>query len=98
MSRIAPKIKPKADVAKGYQPSQRSRKIVKLRVGDYCPPAGTRLAKPSRDLMPLSGIVFSGARKTRIRGYWINLSYLVAVTVSMIGWLWLIAWTAMRLI
>ena len=98
MSRAAPKIKPRADPAKSYQSSQRSRKMVKLRAGDYCPPAGTPLAKPSHDLIPLSGVVFSGARKTRIRGYCINLSYLVAITVAMIGWLWLIAWTAMRLI
>jgi hypothetical protein len=98
MSRAAPKIKPRADLAKGYQSSQRPRNLVKLRAGDYCPPAGTPLAKPSRDLMPLGGIVFSGARKNRIRGRWINLSYLVAITVAMIGWLWLIAWTAMRLI
>ena len=98
MSRAAPKIKPRADPAKSYQSSQRSRKMVKPRAGDYCPPAGTPLAKPSRDLIPLGGVVFSGARKNRIRGYWINLSYLVAITVAMIGWLWLIAWTAMRLI
>jgi hypothetical protein len=38
MSRAAPKIKPRADPAKSYQSSQRSRKKVKLRAGDYCPP------------------------------------------------------------
>jgi hypothetical protein len=102
MSRAAPKIKPRTDVAKDYQPLPRPRKMVKraeiLRAGDYCPPVGTPPEKPSSDLIPIGGFVLSDARKARIRGYWINGSYLVAITVAMIGWLWLIAWMAMRLI
>jgi hypothetical protein len=103
MSRAAaaPEIGPRVEIAKRHQ-QLRPRKMVKraeiLSAGDYCPPAGPALAKPSSDLIPHGGSVLPDARKARIRGYWLNGSYLIAIAVTMIGWLWLIAWTAMELI
>jgi hypothetical protein len=37
-------------------------------------------------------------RRDDIRRYWMIANYLVAITLAMIGWLWLIAWIAMQLI
>jgi hypothetical protein len=104
MSRAAaaPEIGPRVDVAKRHQRLQRPRKMVKraeiLRVVDYYPPAGPAFAKPAGDLIQLGGLVLPDARKTRTRDRWITASYLVAITVAMIGWLWLIAWMAMWLV
>jgi hypothetical protein len=33
-----------------------------------------------------------------MRRCWLTASYLVAIVLAMIGWLWFIAWIAMRLI
>jgi hypothetical protein len=102
MSRAAPEIRPRVDIAKRHQRLQRPRKMAKraesLRVGDYYPPAGSTLAKPANDLIPFGDSVLSDALKPGIRDRWMTASYLVAITVAMIGWLWLIASMAMRLI
>ncbi len=34
----------------------------------------------------------------RARRYWLRINYLVALTLGMVGWLWLIVWLAGRLI
>jgi hypothetical protein len=102
MSRAAaaPEIGPRVDIAKPHQRLQRPRKIVNraeiLRAPDHYPPAGS--TKPAGDLILLGGSVLSDARKAGIRDHWIAASYLVAITLAMIGWLWLIAWMTMRLV
>ena len=102
MSAPAPEIRPRADIAKGPPWLHRPRKMVKrgevLREGAYSPPAAPALAKPAGDLIPLGDVALSETRKTKMRDRLITASYLVAVTVAMIGWLWLIAWMAMRLV
>jgi hypothetical protein len=37
-------------------------------------------------------------RRDGIRRYWMIATYLVAITLAMIGWLWLITWIALHLI
>jgi hypothetical protein len=56
------------------------------------------VAKPSGDHIPLGGFVLSAAQRAEMRRYWLTANYLVAITLAMIGWLWLIAWVAMQLI
>jgi hypothetical protein len=33
-----------------------------------------------------------------VRRYWLTANYLIALTLAMIGWLWLIVWIARQLI
>jgi hypothetical protein len=40
----------------------------------------------------------AGPEAVVMRRYWMNTNYLVAITLAMVGWLWFIAWCALRLI
>jgi hypothetical protein len=34
----------------------------------------------------------------RVRRYWLRINYLVALTIAMMTWIWLIVWLARHLI
>jgi hypothetical protein len=56
------------------------------------------VAKPSSDHIPLGGLFFGRPMsKDGMRRYWMIVNYLVAITLAMIGWIWLIAWIARQL-
>jgi hypothetical protein len=56
-------------------------------------------AKPSGDHIAPGGFCLSAEpmRRDDMRRYWMSANYLIAITLAMIGWLWLIAWIARQL-
>jgi hypothetical protein len=49
----------------------------------------------SRQAIIFGGLFDFGAD---VRHYWLTVNYLVALTLAMMGWLWLIVWIARQLI
>jgi len=65
---------------------------------DIFPKSGPPWQNRQAIILRLAALFIGRAmRRDDMRRYWMNATYLVATTLAMIGWLWLIAWVARQL-